>query len=152
MIRQAVSGAVLTVILCSVAFADDPGPEGKAAAINSASSASKEFIPAQKGSELLVRELLSAGVIGAAGKDIGSVKDIIVNRTGRMVGVVVGVGGVLGIGGKGVAVPFSHISVARSGSSDALVLRTDLTREQVDAAPEFRSSADLKQASLSWPS
>jgi hypothetical protein len=48
-------------------------------------------------------------VIGADITRIGEIEDVMVDRTGRVAAVVIGVGGFLGIGSKSVAVPFEAL-------------------------------------------
>jgi sporulation protein YlmC with PRC-barrel domain len=50
-------------------------------------------------------------VYGANSENIGSINDIVVDRNGQLVALVVGVGGFLGIGQKDVAIPFGAVEI-----------------------------------------
>jgi hypothetical protein len=52
--------------------------------------------------------------------------------------VVIAVGGFLGIAERDVGVPWEALSVSRDENQD-LVLRLDVSREQLENAPEFES-------------
>ena len=67
--------------------------------------------------------------------DIGSVDDLIIDKDGQVVAIIVGVGGFLGIGEKDVAIGWENVT--KTGNADKLKLRVDVTREKLDAAPEF---------------
>ena len=46
---------------------------------------------------------------GANNENIGEINDVLINRNGQVVAVIIGVGGFLGIGEKDVAVPMSML-------------------------------------------
>ncbi|MFL5132390.1 MAG: PRC-barrel domain-containing protein [Microvirga sp.] len=48
-------------------------------------------------------------VYGANNENIGEINDVLINRSGQVVAVIIGVGGFLGIGEKDVAVPMSML-------------------------------------------
>jgi sporulation protein YlmC with PRC-barrel domain len=74
-------------------------------------------------------KLTGVEVIGADNTRIGEVEELLVDASGRIAGVVIGVGGFLGIGEKRVAVPFDKIlwnygDVGRNPSQSASGPRT----------------------------
>ncbi len=89
----------------------------------------------------LASELIGQSVYSADDDDIGRISDLVVTESNRIVGVVIGVGGFLGIGEKPVAVKMDRVKegTARDGS-EQLVL--DFTREELEQAPEFVSLAE----------
>lgn len=56
-------------------------------------------------------------VIGLDINRVGEIEDVLVDRTGRIAAVVIGVGGFLGIGTKSVAVPFEALLLNFEGSA-----------------------------------
>lgn len=80
--------------------------------------------------------LIGAEVKTAGDEDVGSVQDLIINADGQVVAIVIGVGGFLGMGEKDVAIGWDHVT--RSGAADEPELRIDMTREELQAAPEFQ--------------
>ena len=71
-------------------------------------------------------------------QEIGKISDLVVDRQGNIKAVVIGIGGVLGLGQKSVAVPYSNITwqVAADGS-----IRGSLatTADQLKNAPDFKA-------------
>lgn len=99
----------------------------------------ERLISRQMDSEVMAGSLISADVMGSTGEKIGRVRDLIFDVSGRVVGVVVGVGGLMGIGEKSVGVPFGRMTVAGAKEARALVLRTDISLAELEAAPAFQS-------------
>ena len=66
---------------------------------------------------------------------IGDVNDILLGKAGKIEAVIIGVGGLLGIGEKSVAVPFSSLKVAEKNGSRYLVIET--TKEALESAPGY---------------
>jgi len=62
------------------------------------------FVTYQQADQLLGSGLMNANVRGADNENIGTVSDLVLDRDGQIVAVVVGVGGFLGIGQKNVAI------------------------------------------------
>lgn len=54
-------------------------------------------------------QLMGIDVYGADNQKIGDIDEVLVDRQGRIHGLVVGVGGFLGIGQKDVAIPFDQV-------------------------------------------
>src|SRR5262245_1915491 len=66
---------------------------------------------------------------------IGDVKDILLDKDGRVSAVIVGVGGLLGVGEKDVAVPFNALKFAEKDGDRYLVMKT--TKEALEKAPGY---------------
>jgi len=64
-------------------------------------------------------------------RNIGSVKDIVLDKSGRVDNVVLDVGSFLGMGGKSVAVPISDIK------TDNNRLTLDRTKEQLQQMASY---------------
>lgn len=69
----------------------------------------------------------------AQGQELGKIENLVIDpQSGNVTHVVVSVGGFLGIGDKGVAVPWADINLQQ----DTLVV--DVSREELEAAQPFR--------------
>lgn len=68
-----------------------------------------DFIAEQGPERVLVSDIMGVLVVGPDGQDIGTVDDLLADREGRVVAVIVGVGGFLGIGDKDVAIPIEAL-------------------------------------------
>lgn len=100
------------------------------------------LITLQDETTFLVSELTGATVYSPSDETIGDVNDVIISRDGTVDGIVVGVGGFLGIGEKQVAIEMSKIEMAETESGIKLVLPA--TKDELAAAPEFKSKADMQ--------
>jgi hypothetical protein len=85
-------------------------------------------------------ELTGTAVYGAGDEEIGSIGDILLSDDGQVDAVIIDFGGFLGIGTKPVAVAYDNLSFLRD-ENGGLVLRTSLTSEQLEAAPEYNEEA-----------
>lgn len=95
------------------------------------------FLDSAPASGLQASNLIGASVKSTADDDVGSVSDLIIDENGQVVAVVVGVGGFLGMGERDVAIGWDDVT--RSGASDEVELRIDVTRESLRAAPEYKT-------------
>src|SRR3984885_13100743 len=67
---------------------------------------------------------------------IGQIKDVLVDKSGKVVAFIVGVGGFLGAGEKDVAVPFEAVHPTMKDKKWWLVMNT--TKDNLKSAPGFR--------------
>lgn len=101
-------------------------------------TASALYIPEQPGNALLVTEYLGRPVYGPGKQKVGMISNLLVDITGRVTGVVLDVGGVLGIGAKEVAINFEALFPVREDEEDAFLV--EMTKAQLTAAPAFKRS------------
>jgi sporulation protein YlmC with PRC-barrel domain len=67
--------------------------------------------------QFMASKLIGTSVVGQNNETIGDVNDVLMDRSGKAVAVLIGVGGFLGIGEKDVAVPFERIEMAAGDAS-----------------------------------
>src|SRR5215218_3069705 len=67
------------------------------------------YIVEQPGNTLLATEYIGRAVQGPGGTQVGNVSDLLVDTTGRVTGIIIEVGGLLGFGGKKVAIAFEAL-------------------------------------------
>lgn len=82
-------------------------------------------------------KVMGANVFTANDEDVGVVDDLIIDEDGQIVAIVVGVGGFLGMGKKDVAIGWGHVT--QSHDNDEHQLRIDVTRQELQSAPEVTS-------------
>jgi sporulation protein YlmC with PRC-barrel domain len=95
-------------------------------------------ITAQKPDEWLATRLRGTSVLGSDGVKIGSVDDILLDRSGSIKALVIGVGGFLGIGAKDVAIPFKQFQVVPGTDGKSDVLTLSMTKDQLADAQDFK--------------
>jgi sporulation protein YlmC with PRC-barrel domain len=69
----------------------------------------QQFIPKASPGEWRASKLVGVALYGPNNQSIGKVSDIIIDGSGAVKAVVVGVGGFLGVGQKDVALPFNEV-------------------------------------------
>jgi hypothetical protein len=75
-------------------------------------------------------------------EDIGTVSELVLGPDDKLVGVVVDVGGFLGVGAKSVGLSWASLTEERADGE--LLLKSELTRQDFEDAPEFKTLADTQ--------
>jgi sporulation protein YlmC with PRC-barrel domain len=75
---------------------------------------------------------------------IGDIDDVLVDKAGKVTGLIVGVGGFLGAGEKDVIVPFSAVKTSKK--NDKWWLTMDATKDSLKSAKGFT----YDKASTTW--
>ena len=101
------------------------------------------YIGEQAAEEDLASNWIGQSLYNTSDENLGDINDILLDSNGAVRAVIVGVGGFLGIGEKEVAVSFVAIE-PRSDEDGDISLYLNATQEQLEAAPEFKTLADLE--------
>ncbi|MGL4396383.1 MAG: PRC-barrel domain-containing protein [Hyphomicrobium sp.] len=107
-------------------------------------AADEAFIPAQQLTEYLAKDrLIGAKVHDKDGKIVADIEDLIINNDDKVVGVVMGVGGFMGLWEKKVAV---HASALQLEVTDGKmhVTMAAASKETFDAAPAYQRATPKK--------
>lgn len=99
-------------------------------------TSSPAFVVQQPPGEWLASLFYGQDVTNAAGEKLGDVSDLVFDKTGRISTVVIGVGGIMGLGEKYVAVPFDAITVG-SDAKGLRIVSVALTSDSLQRAPAF---------------
>jgi sporulation protein YlmC with PRC-barrel domain len=67
---------------------------------------------------------------------IGEINDVLLDKSGKISTLIVGVGGFLGAGEKDVAVPFEAVETTMKNNKMTLVMNT--TKDSLKSAPGFK--------------
>ena len=97
------------------------------------------FVTVQPQGQWLAAQLLGQPITNQAGETIGNVNDLLFDKSGRIVNVVIGVGGFLGLGEKSVAVPFGTLSFTADANGKR-VITAPLSKARLEAAPDFQAT------------
>lgn len=118
------------------------------------------FIVTQSVGHHLSADIIGVSVVSAEDDNVGTIDELLIDGDNRVVGVVVGVGGFLGVGERDVAIPMSDVefvydveTTASTGAGSAVnreisEARIAMTRDQLEDAPVF---ARLEEASSTAP-
>jgi len=137
MIRNLLATTALATLVATTAYAQqDPAPaQAPAETAQPAAPAPPVIV---KTDAFLASNTIGESVYDGTGdnaQNIGDVNDIVVGEDGMVQSVVVGVGGFLGIGEKGVAIELPKLKWAEAKGDRWLV--TDTSKEQLEALPTF---------------
>jgi hypothetical protein len=123
-----------------------------------------KFVAAQSADQLVFSKFKGIDVVGPNDESIGGVNDLLFDKSGKILGVVVGVGGFLGIGQKNVAMDMSAFQMvpansggsapAPTGRSDDptnIKLKVAWTKDQVQQAPDFQYYRPPSESASSGP-
>lgn len=109
-------------------------------------------ITTQEQTQLTADDLIGTDVRNPQDEKIGKIEDLVLDADMKVVGVVVSVGGFLGMGRHDVALTRDQVQFAAAGDKGARVATVSMTKEQLKAAPEFktldqqRAEADQERA------
>jgi hypothetical protein len=143
----------LTGILVGAAIAQSGAPAGNTAPpaatqtipkgdkLAPASGGSAHFISTQQPDQWLASRFKGTNVVGGDGKSIGSVSDVLFDRSGTIKAYIVSVGGFLGIGAKDVALAPQTFQIVTG----------DKSKGEGDKLKLAMNADDLKQAAAFQP-
>jgi hypothetical protein len=93
---------------------------------------------------VLASKLLNESVRNKANESIGDINDVVIDKSGKVAQVIVGVGGFLGLGEKDVALSFDQLSFATDNDGD-LTVTTEATKESLQSAPAYEKPGARRQ-------
>jgi sporulation protein YlmC with PRC-barrel domain len=158
MIRHVLTSTavVLALLVPGGAFAQtQPAPSG---------ALMIDALTQQQAGDYMAHDIIGTKIRNAQDENIGSVSDLVIDKDGRVKAGIISVGGFLGIGDKHVAVPWNQLQVradasgagsmgattGTGGTAAALrepVLVVNMTKDQLKAAPEFKTLAQQSRES-----
>ena len=110
---------------------------------------SGKFLAAPESGQIRAEDLREADIYTEDNKKVGDIDDILLDRQGRIVAVVVGVGGFLGIGEKNVAIPFEalrmqeeNVATSSVGTPPRTTSERTTERMTTGAVPDNRPVTD----------
>lgn len=86
-------------------------------------------------------KLIGTTMTNVLGESVGRVEDVVIDGDGKVVAVLVGVGGFLGMGETSVAIGMRHLVVSRV-DADRLEVRTSLSRRAIEQAAQLDPADD----------
>ncbi len=110
-------------------------PDQSAAAAEPQSS---PFLVKQETSDVLIGNLIGETVVTPNNEAIGEITDLVTDKDGKVLAVLIGAGGFLGIGQKDVAIRFKDIKVSREENND-LTVKANVTKEMIAQAPDYET-------------
>src|SRR5215475_13021762 len=118
MFKTLMISAAVSALMVSGAFAH-ADPKQSAAKPGASPYDTASFIASQSTAQWVFSKFKGSDVLGPDNAHIGNVNDMLFDKNGKILGLIVGVGGFLGIGEKNVAIDMSAFQPvpASTGSS-----------------------------------
>lgn len=142
MIKKLMLGAGLGALMVSGALAQSPSSSTPASsspppAASTSANGKADLVTTQKPDQWVASRFKGTDVMGADDQKIGTISDILFDKTGNIQAYVVSVGGFLGMGAKEVAIaPKSFETVAgQNGAPDKL--KVAVTKDELTQAQNF---------------
>jgi hypothetical protein len=131
---------VVLAAVSALMFAQAPPTSSPAPAAPAASSGSStsQVVPAQSADEWLASKVKGTAVIGSDDQRIGDISDVLFDKTGNVKAFIVGVGGVLGIGAKQVALDMKAFQEMPATESKPQQFKLSMTTDQLKQMAEFK--------------
>jgi sporulation protein YlmC with PRC-barrel domain len=158
MLKRLMMCAAVSALMVSGAMAQAAPPASLPAAKSDAALAdTAKFISAQTPDQWVFSKFKGTDVIGPDNAQVGNVNDVLFDKNGKILGLIVGVGGFLGIGEKSVAIDMSAFqpvaadtgsttgaggsaknNAASNNDPTAVKLKVSWTKDQLKNAPDFQ--------------
>jgi len=97
----------------------DQAPQDQAAEQQPMETQQVQFVASQERSDWLASSLIGRTVYNLQDENLGEINDVIVGEDGRVIAILIGVGGFLGIGEKDVGVNFAALQFMPQAEAEA---------------------------------
>ena len=114
MLKKLMISAAVSALMVSGAMAQasppaaDP-PKAAAPKADAAPVDAAKFIASQSADQWVFSKFKGTDVLGPDNAQVGDVNDMLFDKSGKIIGLIVGVGGFLGIGEKSVAIDMERV-------------------------------------------
>jgi len=86
----------------------------------------------------LASDIYKANVYDPSEHKIGDITNLMIDSNGNVTAAIISVGGFLGVGQKGVVIPFKELKVSTRDGKDWLVLNR--TKNELEMAPAYNNT------------
>jgi hypothetical protein len=108
-------------------------------------SGGAQFLTKQESGDVLASNLIGESVYNGQDEAIGGINDLITDESGKVVAVLIGAGGFLGMGEKDVAIRFEDLRLVREEDNGIKVI-ADLNQDTLASAPDYETLAEQQVA------
>jgi len=107
--KYAIAGLAGSALLASVAFAQSPSTPSESTKMAPAAASDSSTSPSSFTGNWRASKVVGLSVYNDKNESLGSINDLLTDKSGKIVAVVIGVGGFLGVGEHLVAIPFEKV-------------------------------------------
>ena len=90
----------------------------------------------EPGNVVMASSLIGSTVYSSANENIGDINDVVLAKDGKVLAVIIGVGGFLGLGEKDVAVPMDRLQFVKDESNN-VKFTISASKEELEQAAAF---------------
>jgi sporulation protein YlmC with PRC-barrel domain len=134
--KRFLSASAATALMLGVALA----PSGASAQDNTTATGTAVASP----TAVDAAKLIGRKIVNTSGDTVGDVDSVVIDQSGKVRYVIVGVGGFLGIGKKDVALAWDELTIAENGEK----VVTTATKDQLAALPEHKFPAAVNPGTV----
>ena len=143
MFKTLMMSASISALMISGALAQaNPPANPPPARAEMAPADGAKFISAQSADQFVFSKFKGTNVLGPDDAKVGDVTDLLLDKSGKVLGVIVGVGGFLGIGEKSVAMKLDRLQISHDSRDGSVQLIMDAKKEELTNTPAFKSKRD----------
>ncbi len=106
-------------------------------------SAAPRFLTQQESTDMLASNLIGQTVVNSQDESIGDINDLVTDESGKVIAVLVGTGGFLGLGEKDVALGYQDLRFVRD-ENGAIKVIANVSQETLASAPDYETLAEQK--------
>src|SRR5881392_4122588 len=145
--EEPVSRTTMTAALALMLAAAVPA-YAQTSSSSASSSATRVTATQLQPGQIRATQMDGATVYDTQNQKVGDVKDIILDRDGKVAAVVLDVGAFLGIGGKYVAVSMNDLKITQdNNNSNKPRFTVDMTKDQLKAAQAYDLNGNARSTS-----
>jgi sporulation protein YlmC with PRC-barrel domain len=141
MIKKLTIGAAIGALMVSGALAQSPNPPSSSSSSPPAAAdkagGKADVVTSQKPDQWVASKFKGTDVVGSDNQKIGSISDILFDKSGKIEAYVVAVGGFLGVGSKEVALAPSSFEAVPGTNGAADKLKIAMSADQIKQAQNF---------------
>lgn len=96
--------------------------------------ASTTSVKVETVAQVKAEDLIGKDIKNLRGDDVGEIESVIIDRSGKVAGVIVGIGGFLGLGERHVAMDWNELLIRENGG----IIQTNMTKADLERMPEYK--------------
>lgn len=137
------------LLMSGMAFAQDDGAktttngdsmdQKQTEAKKNSAGADVEAMAKQKKGQILSKQLIDSNIVNDSDEEIGSITDIVMDKNGKVAGIIVTVGGFLGMGEKHVALPWDSVDITMGDDNENYEVTTALGEKELKNKPDYKT-------------
>lgn len=102
-------------------------------------SSSQDFMQEQEREQVRSSQLVGSPIVNASDEEIGTIDNLLLDKNGQVVGIIVGVGGFLGIGEKHVALSWDAVEITGGEEDGSYQVSTQVDKAALENAQAFKT-------------